>query len=62
MTDEDFARLEVDPQLIPFAVSTAQRAERSSSGEPQLTPAEAENLVEILDRVSPPSVNARVAR
>ncbi|KAF9789361.1 kinase-like domain-containing protein [Thelephora terrestris] len=51
ITDEDLARLEVDPQLIPFAVSTAQRAEQSSSGEPQLTPTEAENLVEILDRV-----------
>lgn len=36
-------------------VSTAQRAEQSSTGEPQLTSQEAENLVEILDRVrSPP--------
>ena len=53
ITDEDLAGLEVDPQLIPFVVSTAQRAEQSSSGEPQLTPTEAENLVEILDRVRP---------
>ena len=53
ITDEDLARLEVEPQLIPFVVSTAQRAEQSSSGEPQLTPTEAENLVEILDRVRP---------
>ncbi|KAF9789367.1 hypothetical protein BJ322DRAFT_531913 [Thelephora terrestris] len=51
ITDEDLARLGVDPQLIPFAVSTAQRAEQSSNGGPQLTPTEAENFVEILDRV-----------
>ena len=51
ITDEDLARLEVEPQLIPFIVSTTQRAEQSRSGEPQLTPTEAENLVEVLDRV-----------
>ena len=53
ITDEDLARLEVEPQLIPFVVSAAQRVEKSSSGEPQLTPTEAENLVEILDTVRP---------
>ena len=41
----------VEPQLIPFVVSTAQRAEQSSTGEPQLTSTEAEQLVEILGRV-----------
>ena len=44
-------RLEVEPRLIPFIVATTQRAEQSSGGEPQLTPAEAENLIEILDEV-----------
>jgi len=59
ITNEDLLKLEVPPQLIPFVVSTAQRAEQSSTGEPQLTSAEAENLVEILDRVvSSNSVNA----
>ena len=51
ITNEDLLGLEVEPQLIPFVVSTAQRAELSPSGEPQLTPAEAGTLVEILDRV-----------
>ena len=51
ITDEDLTKLEVELQLIPFIVSTTQRAEQSSSGEPQLTQTEAENLVEILHRV-----------
>ena len=51
ITNEDLLKLGVEPQLIPFVVSTAQRAEQSSSGEPQLTSTEAENLVEILYRV-----------
>ena len=44
-------RLEVEPRLIPFIVATTQRVEQSLDGELQLTSAEAENLVEILDRV-----------
>jgi hypothetical protein len=40
------------PQFIPFIILMARRAEQSS-GEPQLTPAAAENLVETLDRVRP---------
>ena len=51
ITDEDLMKLNVDSKLIPFVVSTAQRAEQSSSGEPQLTSTEAGHLVEILDRV-----------
>lgn len=51
ITDGDLKRLEVDPQLIRFIVTTVQRAEQSSNGEPQLSPTEAKNLVEILDKV-----------
>ena len=67
ITNEDLLKLDVEPQLIPFVVSTAQRAEQSSSGEPQLTSTEAENLVEILDRVrlpanSPPRAKSQAIR
>ena len=55
VTDEELVKLGVEPHLIPFVVSSTQRAGRSSSGEPQLTPTEAEDLVENLDRVPPHS-------
>jgi len=48
---EDLAKLGVEPRLIPFVVSTALRAEQSPNGLPPLSPAEAENLVETLDKV-----------
>ena len=48
---EDLVKLGVESQLIPFIVSTTLRAEQSPSGSPPLSPAEAENLVEILDKV-----------
>ena len=51
ITEEDLKRLEVDPQLISFIITTVQRAEQSSDGEPQLSRTEASNLVEILDKV-----------
>ncbi|KAF9647766.1 kinase-like protein, partial [Thelephora ganbajun] len=48
---DDLMKLGVEPQLIPFVVSTTLRAEQSPSGSPVLTPIEAGNLVEILDKV-----------
>ena len=48
---EDLVRLGVESQLIPFIVSTTLRAEQSPNGSPPLSPKEAENLVEILDKV-----------
>jgi hypothetical protein len=55
---EDLEKLGIDPQLIPFAVDTTLRAEQSPNGSPPLTPAEAESLVEILDKVrTPPRCN-----
>ena len=51
---EDLARLGVDPQLIPFIISTILRAEQLPSGSRQLSPVEAENLVEIFDKVHIP--------
>ena len=52
ITAEDLLKLGVESQLIPFIVSTTLQAEQSPSGSPRLSPAEAENLVEILDKVS----------
>ena len=51
ITPEDLAKLGVDAQLIPFIVSTTSQIERSPNGPPPLGPVEAENLVEILDKV-----------
>ena len=51
---EDTAELGVESRLIPFVISTALRAGQSPNGSPPLSPAEAENVVEILDKVRPP--------
>jgi len=51
ITAEDLAKLGVEPRLIPFVVSTALRAEQSPNGPPPLSQTEAEDLVEILDKV-----------
>ncbi|KAF9645420.1 kinase-like protein [Thelephora ganbajun] len=48
---EDLVNLGVEPQFIPFIISTILQAEQLSSESPPLTPTEAENLVEILDKV-----------
>jgi hypothetical protein len=48
---EDLERLGVKPQLIPFIVSATLQAERLPIFEPSLSPAEAETLVEALDKV-----------
>ena len=53
ISPEDLVKLGVEAQLIPFIVSATLRAEQSPNGSPPLTPAEAENLVEILDKVRP---------
>ena len=44
-------RFGIESHLIHFAVSAASRAEQSSTNSPTLTPAEAKDLVEILDKV-----------
>ena len=46
-------KLGVESRLIPFIVSTTLWAEQSQSpkGSPPLSPAEAENIVETLDKV-----------
>ena len=51
ITPDDLTKLQIEPQLIPFVVSTSLRAERSPNGSPPLSPVEAETLVEILDKV-----------
>ena len=48
---EDLVKLGVESRLIPFIVSTTLQVEQSLNGGPSLSPAEAENLVEILDKV-----------
>ena len=48
---EDLVKLGVESRLIPFIVSTTLRAEQSPNGSPPLSPAEAGDLVEILDKV-----------
>jgi len=50
---EDLAKMGVEPRLIPFVVSATLRVEQSTDASSPLTPAEAENLVEILDNVYP---------
>ena len=60
---EDLAKLGIESRLIPFIVSTTLRAEQSPNGSPPLSSAEAENLVEVLDKVClHESVNSRSAR
>lgn len=49
ITSEDLAKLGVESRLIPFIVSATLWAEQPCS--PPLSPPEAENLVEILDKV-----------
>ena len=53
IASEDLAKFGVDPQLIPFIISTTLQIEQSHNGSPSppLSPAEAEDLIEILDRV-----------
>ena len=53
ITAEDLVKLGVESRLIPFIVSTTLWAEQSQSpnGSPPLSPAEAENIVETLDKV-----------
>ena len=48
---EDLVKLGIESRLIPFIVSTTVLAEKSPNGSPSLSPAEAENLVEVLDKV-----------
>ena len=50
---EDLVKLGVESRLIPFIVSSTVWAEQSPNGSPPLSPAEAENLVETLDKVCP---------
>ena len=52
IVSEDLAGLGVD-HLIPFFISTTLQIERSRDGSPPppLSPAEAEDLIEILDKV-----------
>lgn len=52
---EDFLRVGVEAQLIPFIIFATLRAEESPNGEPLFSPAEAEILVETLDKVCLPS-------
>ena len=53
IAEEDLVKLGVASQLIPFIVSTTLWAEQSPNASPPLSPAEAENLVETLDKVRP---------
>jgi len=50
-TDEDLARIGVESQLIPSIISITSRAERLSSNSTHITLAEAERLIEALDKV-----------
>lgn len=54
ITLKDIAKLRTESQFIPFIVSITLRAEQSPMGLPLLNPAEAKNLVEILDNVRLP--------
>jgi len=53
ITAEDLVKLGVESRLIPFIVSTTPWAEQSQSpnSSPPLSPAEAEDLAETLDKV-----------
>lgn len=48
---EDLVKLGVESRSVPSLISTMLRAEHSPNGPPPLDPAEAENLVDILDKV-----------
>lgn len=50
---EDLAKLGIEAQFIPSIVSAASWVEHSPNGSPPLSPVEAENLIEILDKVRP---------
>ena len=50
-SNEDLLKLGVESHLIPFIISITCQPEQSQSGSPPLTPTEADNLTEILDRV-----------
>ena len=52
IASEDLAKLGIDAQHIPFIVSMTLQVEQSPDG---ISLTEAENLVEILDKVCPPS-------
>jgi hypothetical protein len=51
---KDLEKLGVEPQLIPFVMSTILQVEQLPNGSPPLSSAEAENLVEALDKVHLP--------
>ncbi|KAF9644351.1 kinase-like protein [Thelephora ganbajun] len=48
--NEDFVKLGIEPQHIPFILATISRTEQLPSGSPPLSPREAKELVEILDK------------
>ena len=50
---EDLVKLGVESRFIPFVVSETQWAEQSPNGSPPPSTAEAESVVEILDKVRP---------
>jgi hypothetical protein len=51
---EDLEKLGVEPQLIPFIISTILQVAQLPNGSPPLSSAEAEDLVEALDKVHLP--------
>ena len=51
ITDEDLSNLGVESGLIPSVVSLISRVELSQGDSPQLNEAEAEALVDVLDKV-----------
>lgn len=51
---EDLAELGVEQQLIPFVISTASQVDQLPDGATSLSSTDAENLVEILDKVHLP--------
>ena len=53
VTPEDLVKLGVDPQLIPFIISTTLQIQKSPDDSPPLSPVEAEILIEALDKVRP---------
>ena len=52
IASEDLAKLGIDAQHIPSVVSATLQVEQSPDG---ISLKEAENLIEILDKVCPPS-------
>jgi len=51
ITAEDLAKLGIESRLIPFIVSTTLQAGQSPNDLPPPSPTEADNLVEVLDKV-----------